>query len=87
VRPFQPDFIGEWTENIVPDFAGRTRGGKFMVLLTAPHPTGGEPFWALGWSDTSLIEARQSAMEQAARWRLDFVEVPSLLDAGANRAE
>lgn len=58
-----------------------------MVLLTAPNPLGGDPYWALGWSATSLIEARESAAEQMARQRLDFVEVPLLLEAGTNRAE
>jgi hypothetical protein len=80
------EFLGDWTGEIVPDFAGRTNGGNFMVLLTAPNPAGGDPYWALGWSATSLFEAREAAVEQMARQRLDFVEVPLLLER-ENRAE
>ncbi len=86
-RPFRPDFVGEWTEAIVPDFCGKTRGGMFMCLLTCANPLGGEPYWSVGWSASSVVEARQSAMEELARRRIDFVEVPLLLDAGLNRAE
>lgn len=85
VRPFQPDVLGEWVENITPDFAGRGQGGRWMVVLSAQGPTG-DFFWALGHSSSSLAEARDVAIAEMMRRWFDQ-DVGILLASGLNYAE
>lgn len=85
VRPYQPDFLGEWAASLRPDFAGRGQGGRFIVLLSAVGPTG-DWFWALGHSTSSVAEAHEVAIAEMLRQRFDQ-EVGLLLESGANRAE
>jgi hypothetical protein len=70
VRPYQPDFLGEWAAALRPDFAGRGAGGRFMVVLSARSELDAF-FWAIGHSETSLLEAREIAVAEMARQRFD----------------
>ena len=85
VRPYQPDYLGEWAAQLRPDFAGRGQGGRFIVLLSAVSPLG-DFFWAMGHSTSSVAEAHEVAIAEMVRQRFDQ-EVMLILDAGGNRAE
>jgi hypothetical protein len=85
VRPFQPDYLGEWAAQLRPDFAGLGQGGRFIVLLSAQGATG-DWFWALGHSISSVGEAHDVAIAEMVRQRFDQ-EIALILDSGLNRAE